>query len=223
MASQDSKLIDGLTGVPNYRAFMKQLDAAVEEAARKNESLSLTTFDVDYFKRLNDNYGHVAGDEALKKLANIYRDNFTGDNFVARIGGEEFAVIMPHTRAETAFVLAEEVRKLIAETEFTLGETEKVNITVSGGVAAYPNDAKESGVLLRKADEAMYRAKNTGRNRICLPTDEQMVTKTSHFTGTQLERLSELARKLGKSEAFLLREGLDDLFHKYDDSLRVDG
>ncbi len=222
MESQDVNLVDKLTGVPNHRAFMKQLDTTVEEAARKNESLSLVVFDVDYFKNLNDTYGYQAGDEVLKKLANIYRDNFTGDNFVARYGGEEFAVILPHTRAETAFVLAEEVRKLIADTEFSVDETEKVSFTVSGGVASYPNDAKESGVLLRKADEAMYRAKRTGRNRICLPTDEQMVTKTNHFTTTQLERLSEHARKLGKSEAFLLREALDDLFHKYDDSLRVD-
>ncbi|MBI1923425.1 GGDEF domain-containing protein [Candidatus Poribacteria bacterium] len=137
-----------------------------------------------------------------------------------------FLVVLPSSSAETAFVLAEEVRKLIADTEMEIlvGEqTVRCQVSVSGGIAAYPTDARERVDLYRKADEALYRAKRTGRNRICLPTDSQMVTKTSHYTQTQLERLTELAKTLGKSEAFLLREGVDDLLRKYDDSLRAPG
>ena len=94
----------------------------------------------------------------------------------------------------------------------------RVNFHISGGIATYPTDAVERVDLLRKADEALYRAKNLGRNRICLPTSSQMVTKTSHFTQTQLERLARLAKTLDKSEAFLLREALDNLLRRYDES-----
>ncbi|MBE0697828.1 MAG: GGDEF domain-containing protein, partial [Anaerolineaceae bacterium] len=86
---------------------------------------------------------------------------------------------------------------------------------ISGGIATFPGDAAERVDLLRKADEALYRSKRIGRNRISLPASSQMVTKTSHYSQIQLERLSELARNLDKSEAFLLREALDELLRKY--------
>jgi predicted signal transduction protein with EAL and GGDEF domain len=89
-------------------------------------------------------------------------------------------------------------------------------VHVSGGVAEFPSDGSDWREILRKADEALYRAKQLGRNRICLPASSQMVTKTAHFTQTQLEKLADLARKTNKSEAYLLREALDDLLRKYD-------
>lgn len=134
-------------------------------------------------------------------------------------------VILPGQRADSAFILAEEVRRLVEDSQVTVrlgsagGETRSytVRMRISGGIASFPSDATERVDLLRKADEALYRAKQTGRNRICLPTSAQMVTKTSYYTQTQLERLATLARQLDKTEAFLLREALDDLLNKYKD------
>ena len=128
--------------------------------------------------------------------------------------------VLPGFQAESAFVLAEEARKVIADGEMgiTLGSSSlTVAFHISGGVATFPTDASDWVDLLRKADEALYRAKRTGRNRICLPSSAQMVTKTSYYTQTQLERLAALAKSLDKSEAFLLREALDNLLRKYED------
>lgn len=217
---------DGLTGLLNRYGISLKLDEAIESASQSRGNVSLISFDLNHFMEINDAYGHLCGDELLKRVANILRENFTGENFVGRYGGDEFLVVLPSSSAETAFVLAEEVRKLIADTEMAISvgeQTVRCQVSVSGGIAAYPTDARERVDLYRKADEALYRAKRTGKNRICLPTDSQMVTKTSHYTQTQLERLTELAKTLGKSEAFLLREAVDDLLRKYDDSLRAPG
>ena len=214
---------DGLTGLFNRYTILLKLDEAIESASQNRDSVSLIFFDLNHFKEIND-IGHLFGDQVLKRVANILHENFKDENFVGRYGGDEFIVVLPNSRAETAFVLAEEVRRLIADTELVLSDGEQTvrcQASVSGGVAAYPADARERVDLLRKADEALYRAKQSGRNRICLPTDSQMVTKTSHYTQTQLERLAELAKALGKTEAFFLREGLDDLLRKYDDSVKA--
>jgi diguanylate cyclase (GGDEF)-like protein len=197
---------------------------SIASASQNRESVSLISFDLNHFKELNDTHGHLFGDQLLKRVANILGENFKAGNFAGRYGGDEFLIVLPNSRAETAFVLAEEVRKLIEDTEMEISvgeQTVTCKVSVSGGVAAYPTDARDQVDVLRKADEALYRAKRTGRNRICLPTDSQMVTKTSHYTQTQLERLAELAKTLGKSEAFLLREAVDDLLRKYDDSLKA--
>ena len=134
--------------------------------------------------------------------------------------GDEFMVILPAHRADSGFILAEEVRKVIEDSpiKLTIGDRSiNLHFQITGGVATYPSDGTERTDLLPKADEALYRAKHTGRNRICLPTSAQMVTKTSLYTQTQLERLGQVAHKLERSEAFLLREALDDLLRKYSD------
>ncbi len=215
---------DGLTGLLNRYAISLKLDEAIEFASQHRGSVSLISFDLNYFKEINDEHGHLFGDEVLKRVASVLHENFKGENLVGRYGGDEFLVVLPNSRAETAFVLAEEVRKLIADTELVISvgeQTSRFQVGVSGGVAAYPTDGRERIDLIRKATEALYRAKQIGRDRICLPTDSQMITKTSHFTQTQLERLSGLAKAQSKSEAFFLREALDDLMRKYDDSLKV--
>jgi predicted signal transduction protein with EAL and GGDEF domain len=126
---------------------------------------------------------------------------------------------LPGSRAETAFVLAEEVRKVIEDTPLPIQAGEmrsQLPVRVSGGVAEFPSDGGDWRELIRKAGEALYRARQLGRNRICLPASSQMVTKTAHFTQTQLEKLAELGKHTNKSEAYLLREALDDLLRKYD-------
>ena len=119
------------------------------------------------------------------------------------------------------FVLAEEVRRLVGDSVIKAAvgpHAYNLGFHISGGIATYPGDASERVDLLRKADEALFRSKRSGRNRISLPASTQMVTKTSHYTQIQLERLAERARKLDKTEAFLLREALDELLKKYDEA-----
>ena len=213
---------DGLTGVFNRFGIMRKLDETTSASSGKNVTTSIILLDIDQFLDLNNQFGHRTGDEVLKRLATILQTNFKDGAHVGRLGGDEFIVVLPDCRAESAFVLAEEVRKLIEDTEIGVTiATHKHNVSfrISAGIATYPSDANERVDLLRKADEALYRAKRLGRNRVCLPASSQMITKTSHYTQTQLERLASMARQLDKSEAFLLREALDDLLHKYSDSL----
>jgi diguanylate cyclase len=212
---------DGLTGLYNHFGILRKLDDVCVHAQKNNQSVSIVLLDIDHFDEFNKSYGHRSGDDLLKRVANILTANFKENSFLGRYGGDEYLIVLADCRADSAFVLVEEVRKLVEDAEITLStgmQTHRVNFHVSGGIATFPTDAVDRVDLLRKADEALYRAKNLGRNRICLPTSSQMVTKTSHFTQTQLERLARLAKTLDKSEAFLLREALDNLLRRYDES-----
>ena len=214
---------DPLTGLLNGFASQRSLEEALLTARQKKEDLSIFVLDFDFFSEINEQYGHRTGDEVLKRLGHILEANFKAVGITGRIAGDQFMVILPGQRADSAFILAEEVRRLIEDSEVAVrlsspgGETKSyaVRMRISGGVASFPSDATERVDLLRKADEALYRSKQTGRNRISLPTSAQMVTKTSYYTQTQLERLAALARQLDKTEAFLLREALDDLLNRY--------
>ena len=215
---------DGLTGLFNHFGILRKLDDVCTHAQKHNQSVSIVLLDIDHFDEFNKSFGHRSGDDLLKRVANILSANFKENSFLGRFGGDEYLVVLADCRADSAFVLVEEVRKLVEDAEITLStgmQTHQVSFHISGGIATYPTDGVERVDLLRKADEALYRAKNLGRNRICLPTSSQMVTKTSHFTQTQLERLAHLARTLDKSEAFLLREALDNLLRRYDENPQV--
>ncbi|HEY9077865.1 MAG TPA: GGDEF domain-containing protein [Anaerolineaceae bacterium] len=210
---------DALTGVLIRESLHRQADLLIEQAGRERTSLAVISMDIDEFDAINKQYGHFTGDEVLRQVGMMLAKNFKEPGLVGRVGGDQFVVLLPRTRSETAFILAEEVRKVIEDNPINLqiGHiSTRLSIKISGGVAEYPQDASERVDLLRKADEALYRAKRQGRNRICLPSSTQMVTKTSHYTQTQLEMLAAQAKKLGKSEAFLLREALDDLLRKYE-------
>jgi predicted signal transduction protein with EAL and GGDEF domain len=134
-----------------------------------------------------------------------------------RYGGDEFLLLFPNTVREQAFLTLEQIRAAVAVHE-AYGKGDIVvdqPITVSGGIASYPVDANTESELKRKADQALYRAKDVGRNTIRLAYEEKMAPKTSHYTLTQLERLSRLAEEQGIGEAVILREALDDLLIKY--------
>lgn len=209
---------DPLTGLLNRGASLRALDELLAKARASGEPLAIFLLDIDQFLAINEEYGHRAGDEVLSRLGKILENNFKDLGAVGRTGGDEFIVILPSHRADTAFILAEEVRRLVEDSEISVAvsrRTYSLRFRISGGIATYPGDASERVDLLRKADEALFRSKRGGRNRISLPTSTQMVTKTSHYTQIQLERLAELARKMDKTEAFLLREALDDLIKKY--------
>jgi len=210
--------IDELTGLLNKQAIHRTLAELFAKARETGEPVSVFLLDIDRFKEINDEYGHRAGDEVLMRLARVLDSNFKEIGYAGRTGGDEFLVILPGQRADSTFILAEEVRRLVEDGEIRAavgGHTYTLRYRISGGIATSPGDASERVDLLRKADEALYRSKQIGRNRISLPATAQMITKTSHYTQIQLERLAELARQQDKTEAFLLREALDDLLRKY--------
>lgn len=224
---------DTLTGLLDLYASQRALEKILDQARARGEPVSLFLIDIDSFKEINDEHGHRAGDEVLKRLAHMLEANFQDAASIARISGEdqsahigrtagdEFLVILPGQRADSAFILAEEVRRLVEDSQIQLsvgGRAYALRFHISGGIATFPTDGAEAVDLLRKAGEALYRSKQTGRNRISLPTSAQMITKTSYYTQVQLERLSAHARRLDKTEAFLLREALDDLLRKYDEN-----
>ncbi len=157
---------DGLTGLYNSRYFYKFLDLEISRTKRYGSSFSLMLFDIDNFKRLNDTYGHQAGDEVLQELARIFKSVSRETDIVVRYGGEEFVIILPNTAEEEAIALADRVLHAVQETRIAISAAEKVSITVSGGVASFPQNASTAKGLLNAADSAMYAAKTAGKNTI---------------------------------------------------------
>ncbi len=158
---------DDLTGIYNHRFFIQQLTLEVERQKRYAAPLSLLMIDIDYFKHYNDHNGHLAGDEALKGIAHRIQHGVRQSDIVARYGGEEFVAILVNTGKEQAMEIAERVRKVVAETVFP-NEKEQPNgdLTVSIGVATFGPPISTLTDLIRAADNALYRAKKAGRNRI---------------------------------------------------------
>jgi diguanylate cyclase (GGDEF)-like protein len=210
--------IDDLTGCYTRKAFTEHLVKllSVFEPDQSPSPFSLAMIDIDFFMEINDRFGHVCGDEVLKAVAEILRVSSPQDAYLSRYGGDEYAVIFPHMEREQAFLALEHARAEVEKLKLSTSSGEAVTgLTISGGVASYPIDGRTESELMRKADQALYRAKYNGRNKIRLAYEERMVPKTSHFTVTQLERLTRLATQRGAGEAELLREALDDLLSKY--------
>ena len=217
MTNVESKNRDKLTGLLDYQAFQGAFAEQIAEAEKGKGCVSLGFIDVDWFKKLNDEYGAQVGDEVLKTLAKHLADSTPERSTVFRYGGEHFAVLLPGVEKEQAFLALEQTRsEFDKEHELTIGKRRtKLSVSFSVGIASYPDDGDKGQDIIRKATDAVYRAKATGRNKVSLAREERMVTKTSHYTQGQLARLSQLAEREGVGEAILLREGLDDLFRKY--------
>lgn len=161
---QESKT-DGLTELANRRAINERISEELSESRRHRQALSILMFDIDHFKRINDTYGHPAGDELLKQMAALLKGSVREEDVVGRFGGEEFLALLPHTSALVALKMAERLRKRIADNPFDLGEV-TVNITVSLGVAGMPeDDVSTPEELISLADKRLYVAKHLGRNR----------------------------------------------------------
>lgn len=158
---------DGLTGLPNRRAFDDALERAVAREDRQGGHFALLLLDIDRFKKLNDTYGHPAGDAALRSTASLLLGNHLvrKADFAARFGGEEFAVLCASTDAAGALHLAEKVRAEIEGSRLVF-EGARLSVTVSIGVAVWPQDGREPGALVAAADRALYAAKEGGRNRV---------------------------------------------------------
>ncbi len=156
---------DGLTRLTNRRSFIDRSNAEFSKLKRMPGSIACIMIDLDYFKQINDNHGHQAGDAVLVKVAEILADNARDYDEVGRYGGEEFAVLLPNTNKENARMIAERIRSNIEEVVIDVGAGKKLNVTASLGVAAYPSEGIEDiNGLLKKADEALYKAKDLSRN-----------------------------------------------------------
>ena len=159
---------DGLTGLLNHRALRKALDVELSRARRTGAPLTLMMIDVDHFKNYNDTYGHPAGDEALIRVADVLLTNLRATDVIARYGGEEFAVVLPDTTREAAALVAEKVRAMVASEAFAAEASEPLpaGLTISIGLAVFPDDAQEDRRVIALADRALYAAKTGGRNAV---------------------------------------------------------
>jgi diguanylate cyclase (GGDEF)-like protein len=162
----DAALRDGLTKAFNKKYFLTRIDTELAYARRHKTNLSLILFDVDYFKKVNDTYGHLAGDSVLVTLAQLAQRMMRTEDVLARYGGEEFAIICRGISRDRACVLAERLRTQVEAHPFE-SERRRINVTISLGVAGMPEFAAESSLqLVAAADEALYSAKSAGRNRV---------------------------------------------------------
>ncbi len=159
---------DYLTGLNNVRQFDSTYNNVIEKTRVTGQNLSLLFIDIDFFKKVNDSYGHKEGDIVLKKLGNILLQSCRNLDIVSRNGGEEFSVILIDCSWELAQEIAERIRRKVESTPFILSDGTGIKITVSVGIASYPDIITELDTLKEKADEALYVAKRTGRNKIIL-------------------------------------------------------
>ncbi len=155
---------DGLTGLLNHRTFQGRLDEHLAQAQRYGKRLSLILCDIDHFKAVNDTYGHPVGDVVLKGVARTLAREARATDLVARYGGEEFAVVMPETDAAGALAIAERIRERVAALSFDTGQG-PLAVTLSLGVATFPDDGAKKAALVERADACLYEAKRGGRNR----------------------------------------------------------
>lgn len=159
-------ITDSLSGLFTHGYFQEHLGKETIQAKYSKQPLSLMIIDVDFFKKVNDSYGHPQGDALLKQLGGVIKQVTRTTDIVCRYGGDEFTVTMLNTNRISAVVIAERIRQTVEDYEFVLGN-QIVHVTVSGGVASFPEDAETKKELIDKADHAMYEAKHKGRNRIC--------------------------------------------------------
>jgi len=159
-------IVDGLTQIHNKRALFEALEKELMRARRYERDLALLMFDIDFFKRINDQYGHLAGDHVLRELARIVQERIRREEVFARYGGEEFVILLPETPLPGAAALAESLRARVANHAFVF-QGERIPVTVSIGTALLGENDKVASDLIQRADEKLYEAKRGGRNRVC--------------------------------------------------------
>jgi diguanylate cyclase (GGDEF)-like protein len=176
---QMQALTDGLTGQPNHSAIIKLIEAELLHCQTTQSNCAIVFVDIDHFKNINDTWGHAAGDAALHEVGQRLREGIRKEDSIGRYGGEEFAILLSNIEQPQAVELAERLRRCIAEAPclWQLDKTQPmvhIPLTASFGLAAYPLDGLTARELLDTADAAMYTAKHTGRNRVCLPDEADM-------------------------------------------------
>jgi len=162
---KESATTDALTEMYNRHYLYEIAEKIIAQAKRFKYPLSLAIFDIDFFKKINDKYGHTAGDIVLKAFASLLIHRMRESDIVVRYGGEEFIAIFPKTDIKRTFIVIESIRKMVEEMKITIGDEEVISITVSAGIAEY-NSKETLDHLIKRADEALYLAKRKGRNRV---------------------------------------------------------
>lgn len=166
-SAKEAAITDGLTGLYNKSYFLDRASADLQKALNYNFPLSIFMFDIDHFKNYNDKNGHVQGDNLLKELSALLKNNTRGTDTIARYGGEEFIVMLPNTEKSNAGLYAEKIRGLKASHPFAHRETQPLGcVSISGGIAAFPFDGATIEAIIKKADQALYSSKSAGRNRV---------------------------------------------------------
>lgn len=159
--------LDGLTGIFNRRFFELRISEELERARRYGTGMAVVMIDIDQFKKLNDEFGHLLGDEVLRQVSSLFHQQLRKIDVVCRYGGEEFAILLSQTTAEQAVAVAEKLRRSVENWQFP-GVPRTV--TISAGVASYPAHGKTRDELVQAADNGLYSAKQSGRNRTCAAT-----------------------------------------------------
>ncbi len=157
---------DGLTELYNHRFFQEQMIIQVANSKRYNSNFSLILIDIDFFKKFNDVFGHQSGDAVLRQVAFKLKKNVRNTDFVCRYGGEEMAIILPNTNKDEAVITAEKICQFIAEKPFKLANYQESKVTISLGVATFPQDGETPAELIEYADKCLYQAKENGRNQV---------------------------------------------------------
>ncbi len=209
--NQKTNAVNETLKLPLAEEFEQDIMALLEQDDGV-ESVTIAAIDLDKFYKVNERLGFAEGDRMLIEAGSYLRKSLSEGARLYRYGGDTFTILFASgTEKEDAFLQMEEIRKAYPVVSLD-GEKQ----TMSVGIASAPEDGARASELISKADGAMYRAKVNGRDRICLAREEKMVTKTSHYTVDQLQRLTKLSKREGLGEAVLLREALNALLKKYD-------
>lgn len=209
---------DTQTDLPKADVFNTDLQSVITKSKKNNFESTIIFLDIDYFLKFNNEFGQEIGDKAIIQIADLLNNHTPKNTLIYRYSGDKFALIMSETEKENAFLIMNNIlNKFNPEGSITLDGTDyKTDLSFSVGIASTPDDGTKVDEIIRKVEGALFRAKKAGRNRVLLSRNEKMITKTSHYTYEQLERLSNLAKTKNVGEALLLREALDNLLDKYD-------
>jgi diguanylate cyclase (GGDEF)-like protein len=159
-------IVDGLTQIYNKRYLYEALEREMIRGRRHERDLAILMFDIDHFKRINDVHGHLAGDYVLKEVARVVQSRIRRDEVFARYGGEEFSIILPETSLQGAVQLGETLRQKVADHQFVF-QADSIKVTISLGAAVLADSDRTAQDLIKRADEKLYQAKRSGRNRVC--------------------------------------------------------
>jgi diguanylate cyclase (GGDEF)-like protein len=164
---QELTITDGLTQVFSRRYFLEKFNDELKRSQNTNRKFSFLMIDIDHFKSINDNYGHLVGDAVIKEITKIIKENIRQVDYIGRYGGEELSIILTETDKDQARLVAERIRFAV-ETKHLSAYDEALSTTISIGISMFPDDGQETGKIIDRADLALYSAKQSGRNKVCL-------------------------------------------------------
>ena len=177
--------IDSLTGAATRRSFLLEMEKTISKFLRRGQAASLLTMDIDHFKRVNDTFGHPAGDAVLRTVSNRLQAILRKEDLLGRLGGEEFGILLPDIDLHQAFLVAEKLRGALQDTPVLLSEA--LQVTASFGIAALEVDSASPELWLSKADQALYSAKRTGRNKCCVAAGGEALEGINHPAPARVE------------------------------------